>query len=100
MTWTDTTRYSRNDTVRTPAVWEITVPGACIIVHRWQGPDGWYGTCRELGEDKRPLTATTLEAAQQEFLTHLTDKTKKLVIAMKTAATAHHASWLAKKKTP
>jgi hypothetical protein len=76
--WKDTTSYSRDAKERIPTTWEITVPGVRILVHRWMGDDGWYGTCRELGEDKRRLTAPFLEEAQTEFLEYLAKKAQQI----------------------
>ena len=79
--WKDTTSYSR-DRERIPTTWELAVPGCRIIVHRWMNDDGWYGTCRELGEDKRHLKAPFLEEAQEEFLNYLAEKAKRIAAAI------------------
>jgi hypothetical protein len=87
MKWKDTTSYSREAKEKIPTTWEVVIPGARIIVHRWMHDDRtWYGTCRELGEDKRLLSSKFLEEAQLEFLNHLADKAKKLFTELSKAA--------------
>lgn len=84
--WKDTTSYSRDTKERIPTTWELVIPGARILVHRWHGDDGWYGTCRELGEDKRHLKAPFLEESQTEFLDYLTEKAQRLFTQLSKAA--------------
>lgn len=85
--WKNTTSYSRDDKEKVPTTWELTIPGVRVIVHRWIGDDtGWYGTCRELGEDKRRLTKSFIEEAQEEFLNYLAKKAQQIFTQISKAA--------------
>lgn len=67
--WKDATSYSRDERGRVdPNAWELVVSDLRIVVHRWHGLEGWYGSCRDLGVEKMALAATVAESAQNEFL--------------------------------
>ena len=83
--WKDTTSYSR-DKEKIPTTWTLEIPGCHVLVHRFMGSDGWYGTCHELNESRRNLSAPFLEEAQEEFLTYLTEKAMRLFKALSKVA--------------
>lgn len=77
--WEDKSSYSQGETNRVPTVWEINVGGVRVIVHRYHGLEGWFGSCYEMNVQRFQLQAVELEEAKAEFIKYLKGRAAKML---------------------
>ena len=83
--WKDTTSYSQSDVERVPREWTLEVGSLQVIVHRYHGCEGWFGSCYGMGVERTQLTSVDGEDAKLELVRLLYLLSKRRFDAFSTA---------------
>lgn len=83
LTWKDATSFSRDETDRTPRVYEARADRFRLVIHRWHGIPGWFFTCHPGLFDKHPLEAETPSELFREASNLFTTELNRALTAIK-----------------
>ena len=81
MQWKDITSYSQNDSERVPSVWNISIGGMKVCVHRYTGyaKDDWLLSTYNPGFfDRNLLKSKDIEKAKHEALMLVRDRANEI----------------------